>query len=498
MSKQIDKLNAILRTDFHAFFRKVFETIHPNTTFHDNWHIQLLCWRLSQCASGDTKRLIINLPPRSGKSLLTSVALPAWLLGHDPTNRLLCVSHTDNLAGSFSRDCRRVMETQWYKKLFPLTRLDKQKNTESEYATTKNGFRLATSVGGPLTGRGGDFIIIDDPIKTGDVASEAERTRVNDWYSNTLYSRLDNKNDGIIIIVMQRTHIDDLTGYVENKDDWAIVRLRAIAEESETLQIGEGKVYARKKGEALHPEREDISSLEKTKNIVGSFNFSSQYQQAPLPPEGNILKAVWFRFYYERMGLMKFDRIIQSWDPAVSTGDGASYSVCTTWGQIGNRYYLLHVKRERFDFPALLHFVQRHAREWGAEAVLIENASSGRQLLEILAAATDVPVVPVKVDTDKIARVARVSAIIEAGRVYLPKYEDFTDEFLEEVLPFPQSKHDDQVDSMTQFLYWIQGQEYRRKNIVTVRPLGTSSSGIIDHYHNRTGIPIWAAHVRRW
>lgn len=148
------------------------------------------------------------MPPRSLKSICTSVAFPAWILGKDPSKRIITTSYSDELASKLARDCRAVMDTKWYKELFPQTRLNPNKRTETEYETTKNGYRLATSVGRTLTGRGGNFIIIDDPIKPQEALSETKRKSVNQWYTNTLYSRLDNKNTDVIIIVMQRVHTD--------------------------------------------------------------------------------------------------------------------------------------------------------------------------------------------------------------------------------------------------------------------------------------------------
>jgi hypothetical protein len=172
-----DHLRAFLRIDFCAFTQKVFETVVPGAAFSRNWSTEAVTHALQRVVNGETTRLIINIPPRHLKSICASVALPAFLLGHDPTRKVICVSYSDDLAVKFSNDCRAVMQADWYKRTFPHTEIDRAKNTETEFRTTKRGYRLATSVGGTLTGRGGDVIIIDDPIKPQDAQSEAIATR---------------------------------------------------------------------------------------------------------------------------------------------------------------------------------------------------------------------------------------------------------------------------------------------------------------------------------
>jgi hypothetical protein len=187
-------LDSVLRNDLVAFTQKVFGTVSPGDCLSPNWHIEAMCHELAKVMRGETKRLIVSIPPRHLKSICTSVALPAWVLGHDPTRRIICVSYAQDLAVKHANDCRTVMTADWYRRIFPGTRIDPAKNTEAEIMTTKRGFRLSTSVGGTLTGRGGNLIIIDDPLKPEDAMSENRRERVNDWCGTTLLSRLDDKS----------------------------------------------------------------------------------------------------------------------------------------------------------------------------------------------------------------------------------------------------------------------------------------------------------------
>lgn len=231
-------LNSILRSDLKAFLEKSFETLNPGIKLLDNWHIDAICHQLMRVHMGATKRLIITLPPRSLKSITVSVAFPAWLMGLDSTRRIIAVSYSDLLAAKLSRDTKNIMIEPWYQKAFPNFALSTQKNTETEIYTAEKGLRFATSIGGSLTGYGGSLIIVDDPIKPGEVMSEAEREKVNRFYRETLITRLDNKNTGAVIIVMQRVHEDDLIGHVLGLDDWDVLNLPAIATQDEEIQTG--------------------------------------------------------------------------------------------------------------------------------------------------------------------------------------------------------------------------------------------------------------------
>ena len=215
-------LEAVLRNNLNLFTHRCFQTVAPSTLFLSNWHIDAICLQLERVLRGDVRRLIITLPPRGLKSICGSVALPAFALGHDPSMRIVCASYSHELASKHARDCRSVVESRWYKDLFPQTRLAKRKNSELEFETTKLGYRLSTSVGGTLTGRGGQLIIIDDPLKPADAYSETRRASVNDWYDTTLSSRLDSKKHDAIVIIMQRLHMDDLVGHVLEKDPDAL------------------------------------------------------------------------------------------------------------------------------------------------------------------------------------------------------------------------------------------------------------------------------------
>lgn len=225
---------AAVRSDPIVFLKMAFNTIYPSKELVMNWHIDAIVYRLETCVQGLLTRLIINLPPRNLKSFITSVAWPAFLLGIDPTVKIIVVSYSDELAKKLAADFRRLIESDWYRKVF--TNVTFTKVTENEVVTDKGGGRYATSVGGSLTGRGADFIILDDPLKADEALSETARKKVNEWYKNTLLSRLDDKKRSVLIVVMQRLHVNDLTGYVENEGDWHKLSFPAIATKREVIR----------------------------------------------------------------------------------------------------------------------------------------------------------------------------------------------------------------------------------------------------------------------
>ena len=327
-------LEAILRTDLRSFIPKVFATVSPGEPYRHNWHIETIAYQLERVFLGETTRLLINQPPRSLKSICVSVAYVAWLLGRDPTRRVIAASYSGDFAAELHRQFRQVACSEWYAALFPHTRWAKE--TGLEFVTTLGGGRYATSVGGTLTGRGADLIIIDDPLNAADAQSEAARKRVINWFGGSLVSRLNDKRTGTIVAVMQRLHEDDLAGHVLRQGGWEHLDLPAIAVEEQVLQLGPERRHLRRVGDVLHPEREGLAALEALKRELGGMMFSAQYQQRPIPLEGNLVRRAWFR-YFSPLTLPPTypTKIVQSWDVAMQTGETNDHSVCTTGARTG-------------------------------------------------------------------------------------------------------------------------------------------------------------------
>ncbi len=450
-------LDLALRADFTTFIHRTFQTVAAAQVYRHNWHIEALAWHLEQCALGQITRLLITLPPRYLKSICGCVALPSWVLGHDPSRRIICASYSLDLANKHALDCREVMESTWYKRIFPGTRIGQDKDTEMNFVTTRQGYRYATSVGGTLTGRGGNMIIVDDALKPEDAMSEARRSVVNEWFDRTLYSRLDDKRRDVIIVIGQRLHADDLAGHILQTGAWVHLNLPAIAEVAERIATGPGFFYTRAAGELLHEEREPKEVLDKLKVAMGSANFSAQYQQSPVPAEGELIKWAWFRYYDEAPFSGSGDEVVQSWDTASKADQLNDYSACTTWLIADKRYYLLDVLRQKLNYPELRKTVFEHAIRWHAKVILIEDKATGTALIQELYqdCAYGVPA-PIKIAPlkDKITRMSAQSSKIEAGCVLLPRQAPWLDDFKTELLQFPRGRYDDQVDSLSQFLNW--------------------------------------------
>lgn len=446
---------AILKQDLTSFIEASFYELNPAQKLLVGPHIEVIATKLEQVRAGKVRRLIINLPPRHLKSHCVTVAFNAFLLGHEPTRHVICASYGQDLADELAAKCRRVMQSQFYRVLFGNVLDGKQ--SVSDFETTAGGRRLATSVGGVLTGRGADLIILDDPQKADEALSETSRKAVNTWYDNTLLSRLNDKTKGAIVIVMQRLHQDDLVGHVLEQEKWDVLSLPAIAEVDERHLIDGplGKRYfVRRPGDILHPEREDAASLAATRSTSGEFTFAAQHQQSPVPLGGAIIKRDWLRYYEPADKPARFQLVIQSWDTANKSGELNDYSVCTTWGSVKNAYYLLHVCRKRLNFPELKQEARRLNDQFKPNKIIIDDKASGTQLLQSLKHDGLYRVTPYSppAGADKAMRLHAQSALFENGRVFLPKSAPWLGDYITELVGFPGSRFADQVDSTTQAL----------------------------------------------
>jgi len=460
-------LQAILAVDLMPFIEYTFGVVRPDVIFKPNWHIEALAHALSQVASGESKRLIITLPPRNLKSICASVALPAWFLGHHPSERVVAVSYSDALARTHANDFRRVVNDPLYQATFPGMVIER--DTDREITTTKRGRRYATSIEGTLTGLGGNLVIIDDPLKLGDVHSEAIRSRSIEWYRSTLVTRPDDKKAARIVLVMQRVHQDDLVGHLQEQGGFEILNLPAIAQREETYYLGGGRDYTRQKRELLHPEHEPADVLAELKREMGPIAFSAQYQQSPIPPGGTIIKRKWLTTY-DQIGSQARDRIIMSWDIALSEIESGNYSVCVVLLKRGEVFFVLEVIRGRFPFETLKRKVieVKKRYSYGSPTLLIEDSPISRGLIQSLREQS-INVTAYKPDTDKRSRLIAQTDLFAGGSVRLPRRASWLEEFTAELLAFP-GRHDDQVDALAQGLEW--GRQSRGVTWVSTYTLG--------------------------
>jgi predicted phage terminase large subunit-like protein len=451
-SAKLAAADRLMRQDLESFLRVGFETIVPGEELHLNWHLKAIAHALEKVLRGETKRLIITMPPRSLKSIFASVALPAFILGQDPSKKIICASYSAELAEKHAIDFRNLMKSPFYRRVFPQTLISRDKDTATEVLTTRRGGRYATSVGGTLTGRGGNLLIIDDPMNPKQAMSETHRKNVIEWYRQTAFSRLNQKGEDAIIVVMQRLHVDDLVGVLLDEGGWEHLDLPAIADRDESVPLGNGKVHRRRPGDVIDKIREPRHVLDEIKRTLGTLTFSSQYLQRPQPFEGVIIKREWLQTWRSLPPDVFGDTII-SWDTAMSSDRSADYSVGTVWKVHNDGHYLLDVIRGQYNFPQLKRAVLACRQRYPGASVLIEDTGSGTSLIQELKS-EQISVIKIKPVGDKQTRLYGNSALFEGGGVLFPEKAVWLDDLTAELLAFPNVRNDDQVDSISQALTW--------------------------------------------
>jgi predicted phage terminase large subunit-like protein len=462
----------VYRNHFGAFVYAAFEALY-RAPLVANWHIDAVAFEVEKIAISDGRgRLVVNLPPRSLKSFIISTCLPAWMLGRNPAARLICASYAEELAFKFSRDCRSLMETDFYKRLFPRTRLNPRKSTEAEFETTRRGYRLATSVGGALTGRGGDALIVDDPTKARDAGSEAALAAAAEWFRGTALSRLDDPKSIKIFVTMQRLHSDDLAGILIERG-WPKLVLPAIATEPADYLLGASETHHRPAGELLQRNRDSSQALEELQREIGSRNFAAQYQQDPTPADGNMIKAAWLGSYDAARAAPKYRRVVVSCDPAGKAHAQSDYTAIVVAGIADKVVHVLHVARGHWTVMQMRARIVELAAEWKPTLVIIEDTASGTGLIQLLGEQKALSVIGRHPSGDKETRLARHQGRFEALRILLPTDAPWKAEFVRELLAFPNGRNDDQLDALLQILDWLSENE-RYFEIPIVPPIVTT------------------------
>lgn len=435
-------------------------TLFVDDRYHMNWHHKLICDTLDRFASREIKRLIISTAPRHGKSELVSRKFPAFLLGQNPDASIIACSYSADLASRMNRDVQRIIDSQAYKELFCDTTLSNphifatdtshsQRNSNLFEIVNHRGSYRSTGVGGGITGMGGDYIIIDDPVKNREEAdSPTYRDKVYDWYTSTLYTRLE--KDGCILLTMTRWHEDDLAGRLlqkmqqEDADQWTVLNLPAVCEYPKPAYD------IREEGQALWAWKYDEKALAKIKTAIGSRDFTALYQQRPSPGEGGTFKRGWWKYYTALPNdLCDF---VQSWDCAFKGKDSSDFVVGQVWARQGANRYLLDQVRGRMGFTETLQAMRNLSAKWPqAIRKLVEDKANGPAVIDVLKRELT-GLVPVEPLGGKIARANAAAPAIEAGNVYLPdpKIAPWVGDFVEEHVKFPNDIHDDQVDAQSQ------------------------------------------------
>lgn len=400
-------------------------------------HIQFLDRKLTEAIARGNARIVISLPPRHGKSWLTSLHTPVWFLSLWPNRNVILTSYEASFAASWGRQARDFIHEHSSSLGFSLS---PDSTASDRWNTLDGGGMITAGIGGPITGRGGHLIIVDDPIKNWEeAASETYRQKAIDWFNSTLYTRAE--PGASIVVLMTRWHQQDLVGYLlgEHQDPWEEIRLPAIAEESDPL--------GRAVGDALCPERYDEGKLEAMKAAVGSRIWNALYQQRPSPEEGNIVNRNWLKFYKTLPGSLNYWVITA--DLSFKDSSTCDYSVFQVWASSEANCYLVDQIRERMNFPTVIReFKNFSARYPQATLKIVEEGGNGAALIQTLHNEI-MGIKPIKPKESKDARLADVSALFEAGNVYLPdpSIAPWVGDNIEELCNFPSSAHDDSVDA---------------------------------------------------
>ena len=424
-------------------YREYMKLVHHGR-FTNYEHTDYIARHLQDIAEGEQKYIIVELPPRHGKSMTITETFPSYYLGRNPDKRVITSAYSDGLARKFGRLNRNKM-IEFGQLVFGRT-LSNDNGTVNNW-TLDNGVggMIATGIGGSITGEGADLLVIDDPIKNNEEAqSQTMRDKVWDEWETTLSTRL--HKGGSVIVVMTRWHEDDFVGRLLQRSpyNWERIRMPAIAEDDDDIlgrEIGEPLCI----GLGFDEGWADLKKQE-----VGSRTWASLYQQRPSASEGNIFKREWWQFY-ERVP-KKFDKILISWDLTFKESNKSDYVVGSVWLKKGADKYLIDIVRDRMDFPATLQAVKNLKNKYPkAREILIEDKANGPAVISSIQREVS-GVIPINPKESKVARAQAITPQIESGNVFLPKDKTFTYDLIEECASFPNGAHDDMVDSMSQAL----------------------------------------------
>ena len=442
------------------FIRQAWPVIEPGTTYIENWHTDLISEHLQAVNLGQIHRLIINIPPRHMKSIHATVSYPVWTWLKTPEKRFIKVSYSDNLSRKHNILSRDIIRSIWYQTNWSdRFRLKDDVNRQNEFRNDHQGMMMSTSVGGALTGEGGDVIIIDDPQNPLMANSETERQNSINFFKNTLQTRLNDPKTGAIIIIMQRLHESDLTGYVLSEDlGYTHLCLPAEAEERTviTYPISKREVI-REPGDLLNPARFDKDVLEGLKKSMGSVQYAGQFQQTPAPAEGIIFKREWMNNTFTKKSLPYLSMIIQSWDMAFTKSEGSAKVAGFVMARAGSNIYILDLENDKMTFTESVAAVRRLSGKWPkARAKVVENKANGPAIVDLLKKEI-AGMVEFNPKGSKEERAISVTPYFEAGNIWFPdpKEAPWVNDLIRDLLIFPKGTYKDTVDALVQGILYL-------------------------------------------
>jgi predicted phage terminase large subunit-like protein len=457
-------LTRLGRERLEPFLELVWPILEPGTPYQSNWHIGLMAEYLEAVTHGQIQQLVINIAPRYGKSLLTSVIWPVWEWISHPTRRWLFVSYSDLLAHRHGLDRRRLLQDEWFRQHYPHVRLTSDQHAKSEFHNTRRGAMIAASMGGSITGKGGDRIVIDDPHSPDQAESDGQRQHAIDRFRTSLSTRLDSKRYGATVVIMQRLHVRDLSG-VCLELGFEHLNLPALAPKRTTIVFPRSKrTVVREADEPLWPQREGKDELEKIRATLGTYNFAGQYLQNPIPRSGGYFPREWWN-YYDMLILTPDMRIVQSWDLSFKDGDGSDFVVGLVAAHIGGEIYLLDRFKAKASFVDTCRAIRDMVKKYPTtSAILIEDAANGPAVVDTLK--KEIPgIIAVSPEGGKQARANAVQAQFEARQVFLPNpvgragehraERVWVEDLVTTCAAFPKGPYDDDVDALTQLMIYL-------------------------------------------
>lgn len=441
------------------FIRQAWSVIEPGTTYIDNWHIDLISEYLQAVNDGECRRLIINIPPRHMKSIEATVCYPVWTWVRKPEKRFIKVSYSDSLSRKHNVLSREIVRSNWYQNNWgDVFQLKWDVNRQNEFENNRQGLMRSTSVGGALTGEGADVIIIDDPQNPLMANSEAERQNSIDFFKNTLQTRLNDPKTGAFIIIMQRLHENDLTGYILSEDlGYTHLCLPAEAPQRTIITFPRsGKQLIREEGDILNPQRFDAEVLKGLKKSMGSLQYAGQFQQVPAPAEGVIFKREWMQNFY-RDEASPNTQDIQSWDMAFTKSEGSAKVAGFVMGRHGADIYLKDLVNDKMTFTESVAAVRTLSGKWPrARAKVVENKANGPAIVDLLK--KEIPgMVEFNPKGSKEERAISVTPYFEAGNIHFPdpKTHPWVDDLIRDLLIFPKGTFKDTTDALVQGILYL-------------------------------------------
>ena len=443
---------------YYYFVRQAFKVLEPETEFIPNWHIKYLCRRLQEeaerIARGEPKKqdIIINIPPRFMKSLIVTVFFNAWVWTKYPSLKFMCASYSADLASDHSVMTRTLIMSNWYQKLWGNNYYLKE-SRQAAFTNNKMGKRIAVGFGGSATGRGCDFLIIDDPLNPKGADSDPERDEANRVYSGTFYNRLNNAKVGVRIVIMQRLHANDLTGFLLKNMAKYYEHICLPFEKSNKIKPAElAEKYENNVlwNEKFPPEMGEIYKLNTSDRV-----WAGQYGQVPTLEGSRVWESNWFRLWLDKDVPINHQGYIMSWDTAFKDKAKSDYSSCAIWAILSTGYLLVEIFKKKLRFPDLKTTNKFLHDKYKPVTILIEDKASGQSLIDELERETEIrcPIIPMQPNQNKVLRAELVSPTLKQGKVWYIT-GDWVKGFFEEVNDFPNSEHDDQIDSVSQFLIW--------------------------------------------